>query len=369
MPDTHSIIASAIAGIREDGPADGGPEPTETVETTETAVADTSDADTGDGVAATDDGAAAPVAKVEKPEEKADNDDFDKEPEFTLDARGRKSVNKIPQPRVKKMVESSVKRAVEARDKEHTEKVKAYEGELQSTRAIGKIMDDDPSRFMAILANHDPRYKAYLESHQAAQAGGVKPGAARPAGADDPMPKADAQLPDGTPAYSPEGFQKFQEWQARQVENRVLEAVQKKYGWVDEARAANEKRDQDVKAMQSQIAEATTWDGFEEHRADILKALQDDSAEVAKNGGKHKFRDLGAAYRYVLKTKHEQAVAKLSTDRNKLREEVLAEMKARPNGTSTNATNTPVAKPVPGASNEPRDTKTIIRESIAKLRQ
>jgi len=167
MPDTRSIIESSISSIRQDGPADGGPEPDIQADTTDAA-------DTG---AAADD---APVrepddipddpdvpAKVtepatepaKKPEEKVENDDVNAEPEFTTGKDGRKLVNRIPQPRVKAMVDKAVTKAVEAAKAAHTTEVAEYKTKIGSYDNLGAIMEHDADRFMAMIAEINPRYK------------------------------------------------------------------------------------------------------------------------------------------------------------------------------------------------------------------
>lgn len=381
MSDTHDIIAASIASIREDGPGDGGPEPTtpaesEPADTSDLAPAADPDPDAGDsGGDALDQGSSAtsdplPVAPKpaeEKPKDEAkEGDDIDAEPEFKVDATGRKQVNRIPQPRVKAMVEKAVTKAVEAKSAEFTEKTQRYEAQIQEFEGLGQIMATDPDRFVQMLAKAYPAYTKYAQPTTPA-APAVDP-------ANDPMPQPDGRLADGTPAYSPEGFQKVQEWQARQVEQRVMSKVGEKYKYLDDQRAAEQAREAQRPVVRQQMAEAMEqWDGFKDNFDAILTELQQDSAEAERTGRNPRL-SLHDAYRNVMtrtiKTEREAWVKereKLAADRNKQREEILAELRAKPNATATLPV-TAATRVDPATADGPRDTRDIIRESIRGLR-
>jgi hypothetical protein len=375
--------------MRQDAPADGGPDPVIDGDAPDLGGDDTPDAGDGglddadlDPAAAgdgDDDPPAAPVVpKVEdkpkdepKPEEKTDEDDFSKEPEFTTDKNGRKRVNSIPQPRVKKMVENAVTKAVTAKETEHTEKVKTFEKQIAEYEDLGSIMATDPDRFFGMLQSAYPAYKQYAK-------GGAAP-AATPAApqVNDPMPQPDGRLADGTPAYSPEGFQKVQEWQARQIEDRVLKQVGEKYKYLDDEKATREAREAAIPQVRSQISNAMQqWDGFKENFDAILTELRTDSQEAERTGRAPKLT-LHDAYRVVInrqykaeRDKTQKEIEALKVDRNKVREEVIAELRQRPTSTATTPTAL-VTRPDAADSNvgQPRDTAAIIRESIASMRR
>jgi len=376
VSDTRSIIEASIANIREDGPGDGGPEPLASPDTpdidTSDAPADPVDAPEpaeGDTPAVPEPVSETPATPEPPKEEKpaADNEDFDTEPEFTQDKNGRKIVNRIPQPRVKKMVERAVAKATEAKEREFTEKVSIFEQQIKGYEDLGEIMATDDGRFMQMLAQAYPAYRKYVEG------GAAQPAVKTPApGADDPMPPPDARLADGTPAYSPEGFQKVQDWQARQIEQRVLGQVNEKYGWVDQERQAREREQAAVPVVRAQLQEAMQhWDGFADSADEILAELRSDSEAAARTGRPPKL-SLHDAYRVVMNRKikaEREAWQKeresLKTDRNKTREEVLKEIQGRPSSTATVPT-TPTVRPDADA---PRDSKEIIRQAMAGLRR
>lgn len=379
MSDTHSIIAASIANIREDGPGDGGPEPTEPAESEPVAepdpapAADSDSSDAGSdapdtGSSATSDPLPAPPKPAEeKPKDEAkEGDDIDAEPEFKVDANGRKRINSIPQPRVKKMVEKAVTKAVEAKSAEFTEQIKTYESKVQEFEGIGQIMATDPDRFVQMLAKAYPAYAKYTQPAQSA--------APAVDSANDPEPPPDGQLSDGTPAYTREGFQKHQEWQARQVEARVMAKVGEKYKYLDDQRAAEQAREAQRPVVRQQMAEAMEqWDGFKDNFDAILTELQQDSAEAERTGRAPRL-SLHDAYRNVMtrtvKTEREawaKERATLAADRNKQREEILAELRAKPSATATLPV-TAAARVDPAATDGPRDTRDIIREAIRGLK-
>ncbi len=71
-----------------------------------------------------------------------------------------------------------------------------------------------------------------------------------------------------------------------------------------------------------QLTEAATWPGWEDHKADILKALQDDSAAAQAKGTRPQL-SIEGAYRKVV-------MAKLLEDDTKKRERLLKELNAAP---------------------------------------
>jgi hypothetical protein len=98
------------------------------------------------------------------------------------------------------------------------------------------------------------------------------------------------------------------------------------------------KQQQAAASVKAMIDDARQWPGFTEHESDILQTLKS-NPKIS----------LDAAYRQVV-------MPKMQADRNKVREEVLAELKTRPTTTSIPAT-TPVTP-----SNKPRSTSDIARE-------
>lgn len=368
MPDfdTRSVIESAISGSREDSPADGGPESSATVVD-----------DAADAMPAVDDapepvdpgdipdgeGPAKPAEPVKKEEEKPENDDVNAEPEFKTDALGRRTTNKIPQVRVKVMVAKAVEKAVAAKDTEYGEKIKTYEAQTARAQDLDRLVDTDPDRFMRELAEHNPAYKAYIK-------GGAPAAPAAPV--DEPMPPPDGQYPDGTPGYTVEGQKKLEDWRIQQAENRAVARMEKKYGWIDEQKKAHDVREAQIPVIRSQIADARkNWEDFETHSDAILAELRRDSEEAATNRRDPQLT-LHDAYRIVMgrnrKTEretHAKELEKLKIDRNKMREEIVAELNGRPRSTATTPA-APVARPDAAADDANKSTRDVIRDAIRR---
>lgn len=367
MSETRSIIESSISSIREDSPADGGPEPADTGsesvelggDTPEPVASGDDEGDTGEIAAP-----AAPVAEVKPPEPEPENDDFDKEPEFTTDARGRKTANRIPHTRVAVMVKKAVEKAQAALQP----KLQEYEARVNQFEGLGQIMATDADRFMSMLAQAYPAYAKYTQP---------QPAAAPAAHAeDDPEPGPDGELSDGTPAYTVEGFRKREEWKERQLTKKIEGQWAQKYGWLDKERQAREAQEAAIPQVRAQMDTAMrSWDGFQANFNDILAELQRDSAESLTRGLPPQL-SLHDAYRVVMHRKHtaeveelKKAAESLKTDRNKLRAEILAELKQTPTSTAANP-GVPAPAPIPVPVNEDGETSTkaLIRRAIAGIK-
>lgn len=375
MSDTREIISQSIANLRESSPESSDSTPIESSESNESSVESTPDPETSTDPAPASSGDETPSAPepvstlpVEPPAEEKkpeESDDFGSEPEFTTDARGRKQVNRIPHPRVKKMVESAVAKARSEAETEFGQKISTYEQRIQEYEGVGQVMASDPDRFLAMLQQAYPVYRKYFGEAQGQPAQQQQqPSYAQ----NDPMPQPDAVLADGTPAYSPEGFQRVQEWQARQVESRVLDKVNEQFGWVQQERQQRELIEAQRPVVRQQLNDAmTNWDGFQEHFDAILAELQNDRA------GRLTLHD---AYRTVITRAHKakldealkQAEA-LKADRNKIREEVLRELQTRPAATAALPSGATPRTESGGDPNTVRDTRDVIREAIAKIRR
>lgn len=324
MPeDTRSAITEAISGMSESAslPADADTESLEEMSTdapAEEAVAEEAAAE----VPATEAAASAQDAKAEE------DDDFDKVPEFEEMKDGRKRVNRIPHPRVVKMIERKVKATEaairEALTKEHTEKSAADRKYIDEMEAIGKIMGEEPDKFFEILASVNPAYKAWAKG-AAAAAATVDPN-------NDPRPEPDGVLADGkTPGYTEEGWKKYEEWNRRQAVKEARAEMDKEYGWVKKEREAKQAIEASLTSVRKQIADAKKqWPGFEENYKAIEDALGADP-KLSLFDGYLKVRD--AKHAEVLAAKDKE-IAGLKTDRNKQREEILAELGQRPKSTA-----------------------------------
>jgi len=206
-----------------------------------------------------------------------------------------------------------------------------------------KIAEDDPDRFLAALAQADPRYAQRLAARSGNGHGAIPPtGPSTPPGGGPPsaMPGPDAQLPDGSVGYSPEGLKSLLDWHAAQV-TQQMESRYKPVLDEHEMRAAVTAAEGRVR---SKVTAALEWPGFAEAQADIAKALRADRT-----------LDLHGAYMRVV-------VPKLQANRDAMRQELLAEIQGKPLKVSTT---TPHGAP-PAVAHD-GDLQSVIRAAIANI--
>jgi hypothetical protein len=293
--------------------------------------------------------------------------------------------NRIPYSRVKKITEKAVSEIAEAAVgrklnpgekaldvvKAHVAqlpelqtKVTDYETRLGSVGQFENIMANDPQQFLSMLARL-PAYKEFFEFvGQAAQAGQatVTPADATQAAPVAPavdsaagMPEPDEELSDGSKVYSMEGLKALLAWNAAQTESRVttsyekqLKELQSKYDpiasdWQEQRRIAAA-----LPVIRKQLEEAKTWALFNESEEEILAVLDSDK-QISLEG----------AYRQVV-------FPKLIADRNKVRQDVLQEVKAAP--TSTSVVARAASKPS-APSDGPRKLEDIIKAQVETIRR
>lgn len=308
-----------------------------------------------------------------KPE--VDPDDFDAVQPETVDSLGRKRVNSIPHPRVKTMIEKATKKQIAAVAKElgitkaeaeialddvlgavreKNTKFGEYETYFSSIRELEDEMQNRTEEFIRRAAGVNPNWKKIADlldgQGQPAKAQAV------PAAEDDPRPEPDYPVRDAEGkeigrSYTAEGLEKRLAWERRQATREAeaklgdrLKPIEERYkNETDREREARIQADIDAKLTQ-QLDRAKKWHGFEDNAADILKALQGD-----------KTISLHDAYVQVV-------MPKLAADRQKMREELLAEQNAQPRSTSATTTAT-ATKPTDG----PRDTASIAREVLREF--
>jgi hypothetical protein len=308
---------------------------------------------------------------IETPANKQDEaapgeDDFDKK--FGINPSsitGRE--NRIPYSRVKKIVqkaekdtETRLRKELEGQSApklvEYETKVKDYEGRLERVAQFEHILQNDPKTFLGMLSQV-PAYKEFFEFiAQAAAAADKQPTQAEQAILDhSDMPQPDQELSDGSRVYSLEGLAKRDEWLARKIEQRAIQQAEdrlsKRYAPIEQAWQSQVQMNKIVPVVEQQIAEARTWDKFndlEPRIVAILKADQRISLEKA----------------YLMAYQEDRAAEreKLTTDRNKIRTELLTEIKKAPTKAgSPAATIKPTAKPI---NQGPRDLEDVIRQSL-----
>jgi hypothetical protein len=274
--------------------------------------------------------------------------------------------NRIPYSRVKKIIEKNerdvtarVTKDLEAKfgpgAAEATEKIKDYETRLTRVAEFEQVMTQDPRQFLGMLSQL-PAYKEFfdfvnraMETQAATPA--VDPAKAAPVAVSDEMPQPDRALADGSRVYSMDGLKALMEWQGAQVEKRVNQkwedTVNRRFGPMEKAYQSQEYMAKLVPEIDKQIAEARKWPNFNELEADVVKILNENN-QISLEG----------AYRQAY---HASVVPKLTADRNKIRSEVLAEIKKQPAVTSAPAG---VPRPKATPSGVARDMNDVIKASL-----
>ncbi len=218
----------------------------------------------------------------------------------------------------------------------------AAEGYLTALRG-------DPKAFLSEIAQHDPRYRSFLEP----------PAAPTPEPA-APMdfPQPDYQLPDGAGTYTIKGLrEQVFPWmleQARQIAKSEAQTALKPWQEQQESIKAEKAQSALVEKTRGQIETAKSWENWTEYEGDVLKALQEDSAK-AHAEGKRPSMTLREAYLEV-------KAAKLGEKATSARTSVLEELKNAPKSTSMPRTAEVTPKPV-----GPRSTQDIAAKTYERL--
>jgi hypothetical protein len=300
----------------------------------------------------------APTTEVSSPAApKAPADDFDKRYGLVQNSPTGKE-NRIPYSRVKKIADNAVKDAKTswqkdletgyvpaAKFKELDTQVKTYQTQIADYE---KVMVNEPVRFLQTLAQM-PQYAAIFERLQA-QAQPEAPAASVP----DDMPQPDQELSDGSFVYSMEGVKALNAWNRAQAKKETMTEVESRIKAI-EARYSGMEKDynqhQTVQAIlpkvEQQIADARTWPLFNESEAEIVKVLADNPKV-----------NLERAYQQVV-------FPKLQANRDKMRADILREVKQAPRATSAPSSATR-SNPVAPTGN--RSLEDIIADSIKGLR-
>lgn len=287
--------------------------------------------------------AAALAAKVVNPD---DEFDFEKVPEKGADGR----TNRIPQPRVKKMVEASVKKA----ETEWTTKklapvqakVGTYETRLKGVEQVENIMFNDPRRMVEILKTI-PGYDQVF--------GAAPPATARPdvpvASTVGPRPGPDGFLPDGkTPAYTAEGLDKLLEWTSANATEKAIQATEAKLGArikpFEDATQAAERRAKQGAEIADDLNVAAKWDGFVDNAEEILATLKADPRIS------------------LLDAYHKVVWPKFKTNAATMRASIMAEIAKAPRSTAAGATAVSRAASVVASEDPAGD---VVRKAIRAI--
>lgn len=379
MADLMDVITSAVAEANDnvESPDAGGetPEGTETPadETPETSGEEEVVEETSEGK-----GEAEPIVEgeepvveekepvVEKKVEKKEKSQLDKDLEELglKDPKPGEKINKIPQPRVKKMVENFGKK-VEAR---FTAEIGTLKGENTKLTAIAKnvanvdkLIESDPDRYITMLSTiHPGKYDKFLASAKGTGTAPVKE-VAKVESKLGPRPQPDVTFEDKTKGYSPERHDELLDWVAAKAkEDAKAEAMaeietrmEAKYGKVAKAYEAREALNAEIPKVKAQVAAVyETWgQKLVDDNETAIVALMEANPEMST----------AEAVARVL-------VPLTRADRNKMREDLRKE---------THKRTAAAAKIVPGnktAGKEdveegPKDLTDVIKAQVARIRR
>lgn len=350
MADLEAIISGAVDANR-----DSFDTPEAVIESDDSSTVDDTGTDTG-----TDD--AAVVADPVEPVVVADETDpalvaakaaqdaedaFAKEHGLKLPKQGERE-NRIPYTQVKKIVGNAEKKLAEvvlgkpleagkdlytevkarvARLPELETKVQEYESEMGNMTAIGQLMETDPAKFLQMLPFVNPEYAKLIG---AAAETVVKPSVAK--GAPRPEPDydlgVDAEGKSLGKTFSDEGLLKLLEWQSEQTKASVLEAVGADLKPFKDANESNRRMAEMAPKIEARVNYARkSFAGFTANEDAIL-------AVITASNKTNRPVGLEEAYIQVIDKKHAEEIAKLTTDREKIRKEIIAEMKKAPTSTT-----------------------------------
>jgi hypothetical protein len=359
MSDLHSVISDAISD------ASLAPETQEDDQVLETSPEASSDP--VEPILETpepDDSQSLQVSSpVSKTEPAKAQDDFEKQYGVAAQVGGRE--NRIPYPRVKNIVKNAEKNLTDRlakqyetshvpveRYKELETKVADYDARWQEVAEFERVMMTDTDKFIGMLSQL-PQYAKIFEKL-------TQPEAQAPVQevADD-MPLPDYDMADGSKVYSMDGLKKLQEWNVKQAEDRAYARITKEYGPIRKSFDDYQKVQSVLPQVKNQIAAARKWDLFDESEAEITQAL-----------AKNPTWSLAEAYNFVvipkLKSKATKAEESAKVDRDKVRAEVLAELKKAPKATSASSGSTRPSSQ--SESSGPRSLEDVIKAQIETIR-
>lgn len=288
----------------------------------------------------TDDKKSKAGEKPEKKDEKKVKTD-DEGDEIGPERDDKGQVNKIPQPRVKEMVEKREAKLVKSIEeslgfkpgslnpKNVGDAMKSVVKDFQKLQGAQKFMDEteplmmgDGEAFIRKLHEHFPdQYQGMVDFLDGKA---TNPNATERPKGDEPGPDMRVKLPDGSEAltYSPEGLKARDAYRDSVLRADILDETEKRISKrmkpIDDARN-KEQTESDLKAKVTQeindvLSEAHAhWSGFSEHEEEIRAAARELPPEMPLS------RAIRVAYDKVV-------VQGLRTKAEKAREEALAEL-------------------------------------------
>lgn len=363
MSDTGELV-----GTDESGGESGGEETTPNPSVPE-----------GEGTAAPVEGSSSEeeteIPPTQGSQQTPTEDELDKELSgLGLQARdGKGQESRIRYSKVRKIWDNYKKKYATELTKQHEKTVQDLRGQmsqhaekLQYLDNVNRLIATDKRRYLELLVMAQPEFRQFL--NPAVFGGGQAAGTTQPV-AQDEMPGPDAQYQDGSRGYTPEGFKKVLEWQDRQTQRRIEEKFQKQFGaplrQITERERMDAERQMHAASVQRNVSTAKQIYG---------KAFTDDFGELGaikpesqilkllKENAEHVRLDPRTPRLGFLEAVALVCIPNIQADRNKMREELLAETQTRPAAArrSTPAASTTTTAP------QPEGTEAIIAAEMRK---
>ena len=375
----EAAIQSSIEGLSDDVVDDGvdtsvddGDDSTEEETVVEEDKSKTTDADT------TVKSEAKTDKTVEKKVDEVVEDALAKE--LNLKPRQDGKENRIPYSRVKEITSNRENKVIEIAAKALgfdakgvkfdqlesvvAEKVKALQidaKDLNNMRIAEEVLTTDGDEYIRILARIDPeKYQKFADIVDG-KVTTTKTGKTTEVVDEDEeimnlLPEPDLPYGDkGDKTYSVKGLRTALATVIKEARKQGAAEANKALKPVNDREAANKKQADFDRAFEATMAEAMTWDGFEESADEILKLLQNDK--------KGEIKTLHQAYIKIVPKKLREAK---NINEQELRKKIMDEMKKAPGSTSVSADS--ASKTTAEGGDEDR-YEAAIRRSIAKLKR
>jgi hypothetical protein len=258
--------------------------------------------------------------------------------------------------RFRKVLGQEIKRAADKFEGD----IKPLKERTTQIEAVERLIAGDPTRYLTMLSAVHPQYKKFLEPPAPpAPAAPEKP--AFDAGA-DPMPQPDAKFSDGSLGYSPEGFQKYQEWNNRRVEAQVAAKIQRavdaRLTPIERERQAAQARAAEMPRVQATIAKLSEKWGeiFTNDVGDVGKPNPNSQLmrHMRENPGMTVYEAAMDVYLPIQQKNYQDRL-------DRQREDIHKELNARPAAASRSGG---VERPERDSS-APRTLEQIVREQMA----
>jgi hypothetical protein len=256
--------------------------------------------------------------------------------------------HRIPHSKVRKIIENGLKKGrtewettrqtIERERDEHKSQVETFRSLLS---------DPDEKKFLAAIAEIDPRYARFLAPPPVPQ---------QQPEADDPEPAPDYDLGNGQMTYSLEGLRKVRAWERRQMQRELdakLKPLTEREQRFQQEAQQREHEQQLRSRTQKELAEAQTWPMFGPLAADgTLTPYQQEVLDELK-------RDK----RITLRQAHLE-VERRHQEPDKVRARLLAELKQAPK--STSVSRGPTDTPRPAGPTSTADVAARVMERLER---